>query len=58
MRILHARPAGDRAFDGRARLPAGDDTLTAHLSGGLCRCTGYVNILKAVRSLLADNAAT
>jgi carbon-monoxide dehydrogenase small subunit len=40
-----------------ARLPADDDTIIAHLSGHLCRCTGYVNILKAVRSLLAESPA-
>jgi aerobic carbon-monoxide dehydrogenase small subunit len=40
-----------------AGLPADDDTIIAHLSGHLCRCTGYVNILKAVRSLLAESPA-
>ena len=28
----------------------GDDALVEALSSNLCRCTGYVNILKAVRA--------
>ena len=39
----------------------GDDELRAALSGNLCRCTGYVNILAAVRlasERMAVGAAT
>jgi carbon-monoxide dehydrogenase small subunit len=34
------------------RLPADDTTINSHLAGHLCRCTGYRNIVAAVRSLL------
>jgi carbon-monoxide dehydrogenase small subunit len=33
-----------------ARSPApGDDEITEALGGNLCRCTGYVNIVRSVR---------
>jgi carbon-monoxide dehydrogenase small subunit len=32
----------------------GDDELREALSSNLCRCTGYANILKAVRAAAAD----
>jgi aerobic-type carbon monoxide dehydrogenase small subunit (CoxS/CutS family) len=34
------------------RLSADDATIMSHLSGHLCRCTGYRNIVAAVRALL------
>lgn len=35
------------------RCPDADDTAVRHeLSGNLCRCTGYVGIVRAVRSVL------
>jgi aerobic carbon-monoxide dehydrogenase small subunit len=34
------------------KLAADDATIIQHLSGHLCRCTGYKNILAAVRSVL------
>ncbi len=36
--------------------PSDDDILDA-LSGNLCRCTGYQNILKAIRKVLLLNVA-
>jgi carbon-monoxide dehydrogenase small subunit len=38
-----------------AKLPPDENVIQSHLAGHLCRCTGYINILKAVRFLLADN---
>lgn len=34
-----------------------DDEITDILSGHLCRCTGYVGIVKAVQSLVLENIA-
>ena len=34
-----------------------DDGLREELAGNLCRCTGYQNILRAVRSYLDETAA-
>ncbi|MFT4150383.1 MAG: (2Fe-2S)-binding protein [Paracoccaceae bacterium] len=34
----------------RQGLPEDDDTLREMLHGNLCRCTGYQNILRAIRS--------
>jgi carbon-monoxide dehydrogenase small subunit len=37
------------------RLEAADErTIRVGLSGNLCRCTGYVGIVRAVRSVIAD----
>src|SRR5205807_625380 len=33
---------------------AGDAEIRAGLSGNLCRCTGYENIVKAVRAVVAS----
>ena len=41
------------ALDIVQRLPdATDDDIRIELSGNLCRCTGYVNIVRAVRRAL------
>jgi carbon-monoxide dehydrogenase small subunit len=34
-----------------------DEEILDVLSSNLCRCTGYQNIVKAVRSAAADNRA-
>ena len=40
------------------RLPHADERLIrVGLSGNLCRCTGYVGIVRAVRSVIADRRA-
>jgi aerobic carbon-monoxide dehydrogenase small subunit len=42
-----------------SRLPGADEKrVRTELSGNLCRCTGYVGIVKAVNSVLADAANT
>jgi aerobic carbon-monoxide dehydrogenase small subunit len=42
------------AVDLLARHPAADDaTIRRELEGNICRCTGYLNIVKAVRALAA-----
>ena len=46
------------AYDIVRRLPdAGETRVREELSGNLCRCTGYVGIVQAVRSVLADPPA-
>ena len=40
------------------RLPEADERrIRAGLSGNLCRCTGYVGIVRAVRSVIAERRA-
>jgi carbon-monoxide dehydrogenase small subunit len=40
------------------RIPGADEKrVRTELSGNLCRCTGYVGIVKAVRSVLGDAAS-
>jgi carbon-monoxide dehydrogenase small subunit len=41
--------------DGGAELT--DDEIRRALAGNLCRCTGYENIVRAVRSALAAEGA-
>jgi carbon-monoxide dehydrogenase small subunit len=36
---------------------ADDDKVRVELSGNLCRCTGYVGIVNAVKSVIADQSA-
>jgi aerobic carbon-monoxide dehydrogenase small subunit len=38
------------------RIKPNDERIEAHLAGHLCRCTGYRNILAAVRSLLEQGS--
>ena len=46
------------AYDVIRRLPgAGEARVREELSGNLCRCTGYVGIVQAVRSVLAGPPA-
>jgi carbon-monoxide dehydrogenase small subunit len=41
------------------RLPDADDArIRKELAGNLCRCTGYVGIVKAIQSVLAKRGAT
>jgi len=35
----------------------GDDELVETLASNLCRCTGYANILKAIKAVAADMRA-
>ena len=49
MRLLHARMVLS-AIDLVARHPGADEaTIRAELDGNMCRCTGYHNIVKAVK---------
>ena len=46
------------AYDIVRRLPGADETrVREELSGNLCRCTGYVGIVEAVRSVLDETPA-
>lgn len=46
------------AIDLLRRIPHPDDEAVRHgLEGNLCRCTGYENIVKAVRLCASRNAA-
>lgn len=41
------------------RLPQADDArIRTELSGNLCRCTGYVGIVRAIRRVLDEGMAT
>ena len=43
------------AYDIVRRLPdANEQRIRVELSGNLCRCTGYVGIVRAIQSVLAD----
>jgi carbon-monoxide dehydrogenase small subunit len=43
------------AYDIVRRLPDADEhCIRVELSGNLCRCTGYVGIVRAIQSVLAD----
>jgi carbon-monoxide dehydrogenase small subunit len=43
------------AYDIVRRLPdADEERIRVELSGNLCRCTGYVGIVRAIKSVLAD----
>jgi carbon-monoxide dehydrogenase small subunit len=44
------------AVDMLARHPNPDETTIRHeLEGNICRCTGYLNIIKAIRAAAAAN---
>ena len=46
------------AYDVARRLPSADEArVREELSGNLCRCTGYVGIVEAVRSVLHETPA-
>lgn len=43
------------AYDIVTRLPNADESrIRRELSGNICRCTGYVGIVKAIRRVLAE----
>jgi carbon-monoxide dehydrogenase small subunit len=42
----------------RAGREYSDEELRKHLSGHLCRCTGYENIFRAVRKVIAGKQQT
>ena len=51
VRLLHARLPDAGGRRARGRIPTIDEEeLRDVLSSNLCRCTGYQNILKAVRA--------
>ena len=59
VRVLHAGDADQR--DGAAGREPGsrrEDEIRAGLSGNLCRCTGYVGIVAAVRAAAGEMAKT
>jgi carbon-monoxide dehydrogenase small subunit len=43
-------------FESGAKLDLTDDGIRDVLSGNLCRCTGYQNIISAVRQAAEDMA--
>jgi carbon-monoxide dehydrogenase small subunit len=46
------------AIDLVNRVPgASEETIRAEIDGNLCRCTGYQNIVKAIRQGAAEMAA-
>ena len=50
MRVLHARlPDVARAAAAATSARRSDEEIREALSGNLCRCTGYQNIVAAVR---------
>ena len=57
VRLLHAGHADDqlRAAGAGTRIPSEDEIREA-ISGNLCRCTGYVNIVKAIQHAAAASS--
>ena len=49
VRLLHAGHDDDQLRPARAQPGPGEDEIRQAISGNLCRCTGYVNIVKAVQ---------
>ena len=48
MRLLHARHADDGARHPAPACAARRTTVRHELSGQICRCTGYANIVAAI----------
>ena len=58
MRLLHARACWSSARDIVLRLPDADARrIREAIGGNLCRCTGYVGIVEAIASVLAERKA-
>ena len=58
MRVLHAGDDAGRCkalIDEQPGTRANDDVRWA-ISGNLCRCTGYMNIVKAIQTAAAEKA--
>ena len=54
VRLLHTRHAHDRRGSApQVSALATDEEIREGLSGNLCRCTGYQNIVAAIRSAVA-----
>ena len=49
MRLLHAGHGDGRGGAAAAHAEPSDDQIAQALEGNLCRCTGYVNIVAAVK---------
>ena len=59
VRLLHAGHAGHRARhrDAPAARPT-QNRIREELAGNLCRCTGYVGIVDAIRAVLDERSAS
>ena len=49
MRLLHARHDPARAPAAEGKPPPSEEEIRFGISGNLCRCTGYQNIVKAIQ---------
>ena len=54
MRVLHAGNAGDGTRHRDPPADADERRIRLELSGNLCRCTGYVGIVRAIRRVLQE----
>ena len=58
MRVLHSRDDAHRARLLDENPDPSDDEIREAISGQICRCTGYENIVRSVRAAaLAEHAA-
>ena len=57
VRLLHARHDDQRNSLLEGEPKPTEDEIRVAISGNLCRCTGYVNIVKAIQYAAAKLAA-